>query len=55
MPRRRRNSTSKQIDKAATELKKVVRFAKDPEKFVKNKAASKAGQMFKNFVKSLLK
>lgn len=55
MARRRRNSTSKQIDKAATELKTAVRFFKDPEKFVKNKTASKAGQMFKNFVKNLLK
>lgn len=55
MARRRRNSTSKQIDKAATDLKRAVRFVKDPEQYVKNKTASKAGQMFKNFIKSLLK
>lgn len=54
MPKRRRNTTSKQIDKAATELKKAIRFAKDPEKFVKNQTANKAGQMFKKWIKKLL-
>ena len=54
MPKKRRNTTSKQIDKAATELKRAIRFAKDPEKFVKNQTANRAGQMFKKWIKKLL-
>lgn len=54
MPKKRRNTTSKQIDKAAAQLKRGIRFYKDPERFIKNQTANKAGQLFKQFIKKLL-